>query len=176
MDQIDPALLEEIARGPADEEVDVILRLRRPGIVPEGVRVVAEFGDVVTARIRRGDITRVHDLDDVESVKAPTWIQPSRPDTAEDAMDTTPRPSDGRRPISDPATGRGVVVAVLDWWFDLAHPAFRRTDGSSRVVAFWDQRDVPGPGRRPGRATGTDGCLTARRLLAALAKLTHTHA
>jgi subtilisin family serine protease len=149
MDQIDPALLEEIARGPADEEVDVILRLRRPGVVPEGVRVIAEFGDVVTARVRRGDITRVHDLDDVESVKAPGSIRPSLPDAPEGDTDATPRPSDRRRPTSDPAAGRGVVVAVLDWWFDLAHPAFRRTDGSSRVVAFWDQREVPGPGRRP---------------------------
>ena len=166
MEQIDPGLLEEIARGPEDEPVRVIVRLRDRGVVPDGVRVVAELGDVVTADVRRGDILRVHDSDEVESMKAPGSILPgdlpdALSDDAEAASDVAPRPTDGRRPARDPAAGRGVVVAVLDWWFDLRHPAFLRPDGTSRVAALWDQRNVTGVGRRPdrygyGRVLGRD--------------------
>jgi subtilisin family serine protease len=169
MEQIDPALLEEIARGPAEDEVEVILRLREPEVVPEEVRVVSQFGDVITARIRRGDISRVHELDAVESIKAPRPIRPGITDAVEeDVGDITPRPTDNRRPASDSATGAGVAIALLDWWFDLPHPAFRRPDGTTRVVAFWDQRYVPGPGRPPrygyGRVLSRDDinrCLQA---------------
>ncbi len=34
--------------------------------------------------------------------------------------------------------GNGVLAAVLDVGFDFTHPSFRREDGSSRVVWFWD--------------------------------------
>ena len=48
--------------------------------------------------------------------------------------------TDERRPPSESATGRGVVVGVVDWGFDFAHPDFRNPDGSSRILALWDQR------------------------------------
>ncbi len=36
-------------------------------------------------------------------------------------------------------TGRGVIVAVIDSGIDYAHPDFRNADGSSRIIALWDQ-------------------------------------
>lgn len=44
--------------------------------------------------------------------------------------------------IGDPKqyyNGEGVIVAVLDFGFDLTHPAFMDADGNSRVVRVWDQ-------------------------------------
>lgn len=41
-------------------------------------------------------------------------------------------------------TGKGVLVGIIDTGLDLAHPAFRRSDGSSRVVAVWDQDATSG--------------------------------
>ncbi|GAA2691976.1 S8 family peptidase [Actinoplanes palleronii] len=35
--------------------------------------------------------------------------------------------------------GAGVVVAVIDSGIDYTHPAFRHADGSSRILALWDQ-------------------------------------
>ena len=35
--------------------------------------------------------------------------------------------------------GRGVLIAILDSGIDYAHPAFLNTDGTSRIVALWDQ-------------------------------------
>lgn len=36
-------------------------------------------------------------------------------------------------------TGEGVVVGVLDFGFDLTHPAFFNTAGEPRIVRLWDQ-------------------------------------
>ena len=35
-------------------------------------------------------------------------------------------------------TGRGVVAGVMDVGFDFTHPAFRNSDGTSRIKWFWD--------------------------------------
>lgn len=37
------------------------------------------------------------------------------------------------------ATGAGVIVAIIDSGMDLEIPAFRKSDGRTRVIAFWDQ-------------------------------------
>ena len=36
-------------------------------------------------------------------------------------------------------TGRGTLVGVIDSGIDYAHPDFRNPDGSTRIVALWDQ-------------------------------------
>lgn len=36
-------------------------------------------------------------------------------------------------------TGRGVITAVIDSGIDYAHPDFRNEDGSTRILALWDQ-------------------------------------
>ncbi len=50
--------------------------------------------------------------------------------------------------------GDGVLVAVLDSGVDYTHPDFRNEDGSSRILALWDQTI---PGNPPtGYAIGTE--------------------
>jgi len=43
-------------------------------------------------------------------------------------------------------TGRGVIVAVFDSGLDFRHMDFRHADGTSRVLAAWDQLDATGAG------------------------------
>ncbi len=48
--------------------------------------------------------------------------------------------------------GEGVIVAVIDSGIDYSHPDFRNEDGSTRILALWDQT-IPGnppPGFRVG--------------------------
>ena len=47
--------------------------------------------------------------------------------------------SDQRRPSTVDVSGRGVVIGMLDWGCDFAHPNVRREDGSTRLLSLWDQ-------------------------------------
>jgi subtilisin family serine protease/peptidoglycan hydrolase-like protein with peptidoglycan-binding domain/3',5'-cyclic AMP phosphodiesterase CpdA len=147
---MEPELWELLDSGEGDDEVATILRLGQAGQAPPGVRVVAQFGEIVTARLPRSAISSVRESAECASMKAPG--APFGPDL-EMVFDESGElsevaepdvPNDERRPTGLEATGRGVAVGVVDWGFDFAHPDFRNRDGSTRILALWDQR---GPAR-----------------------------
>ena len=43
-----------------------------------------------------------------------------------------------RQPYLD-LTGRGIIFGIADTGIDYTHPVFRFGDGSSRILAIWDQ-------------------------------------
>ena len=144
-----PDLLELYEDGKADDEVAAIIRLGHFEVLPPHVRVVSQFGDIVTVRLTRSDLPRVSGASEVVGITAGgTLLGPDLelesaglPELSSDTI----LPTDERRPPGVGATGRGVVVGVVDWGFDFAHPDFRNADGSTRILALWDQRG----GRRP---------------------------
>ncbi|GMA15728.1 hypothetical protein E5F05_06105 [Deinococcus metallilatus] len=137
---MDPELYELLQEGDPADEVAVVLRLLDPARPPEGTRVVAHFGHVVTARVQRGTIPEVWRDPAVESMKAPKGVSPDlvRPADLTEALPLTP--NDERRAGDLGATGRGVVIGLIDWGCDFAHPDFRHADGTTRLLALWDQR------------------------------------
>jgi subtilisin family serine protease len=168
---MDPALWELYESGPPDEEVAVMLRLDPGAEPPPGVRVVCRFGLIVTARLRRGDIPPLRNRGEVLSLKAPRPVWPSDPPLSAIRSPTRGarlrrRPTDRARPAG--FDGRGVVVGICDWGFDFTHPNFRNPDGSTRLLALWDQRGTGHPlapePYRMGRL------LTRERINAALAQ------
>ena len=40
-------------------------------------------------------------------------------------------------------TGNGVIIGIMDSGINYTHPAFRRSDGSSRILFLWDQTIQP---------------------------------
>lgn len=56
-------------------------------------------------------------------------------------------------------TGKGVGLSVIDSGIDYTHPDFRNPDGSTRLLALWDQTILPDPSRDffppEGYSTGT---------------------
>ena len=46
-------------------------------------------------------------------------------------------------------TGKGVLVAILDSGIDYAHPDFCTEQGTTRIVALWDQTLLPREGEAP---------------------------
>lgn len=149
---MDPALEELVAGGSPDDEVAVLVRLNDAAASPPGIRIVAQFGNVATCRIRRRDIPTVRASEPIASMKAARLYGPSDLDAPSDAdseaEEGEPRMADVRRP-ADAAwpSGRGVAVAHIDWGIDVGHAAFRRSDGGSRIAAFWDQRGGADPDR-----------------------------
>ena len=76
---MDPALW-EMLEGAGDDEVEAIIRLRWPGQVPPGGRLVARFGEsIATCRLRRGSILDVHTDEACASLKAASLLVPDFP-------------------------------------------------------------------------------------------------
>jgi subtilisin family serine protease len=143
---MDPALASLIEAGDPDDEVAVLIRWHPDWAgPPPGVRIVSTFGDIATVRVARGALSELRADRSVRSVKATTLF---RADVEEPAEPATAPPVDQhppRRPDGLALTGRGVVVGVTDWGLDFTHPTFRHPDGSTRVLALWNQQPGPDP-------------------------------
>ncbi|HET6981855.1 MAG TPA: S8 family serine peptidase [Myxococcaceae bacterium] len=139
---MDPALEHAVRRGPAHLEIEVAALLARGAAPPNELRVVATFGDVVSARVRLGHISEVRKHPAVVSLKASRIVRPA------DATVGTSKSGRRSRTGGD-ATGAGCLLVFLDWGCDFAHPSFLRPGGGSRLRALWDQRG-PGDGNRWG--------------------------
>ena len=146
---MDPELWELLEEGNSDDEVAAIIRLSRPGIFPPGVQVITQFGEIITVRMIRGSIIHIRESEEVDSFKSfgPPFGPEVELDDTEllEGLDDSIRTSDERRTPSLDSTGRGVVVGIVDWSLDFCNYDFRNPDGSTRVLALWDQRGKPRP-------------------------------
>ncbi len=110
------------------------------------MRLIAHLGTIVTCRLRRDTIRAVRSDAAIESLKASHLLAPDPEISADDLADATwsPTPETDERFIPTlGATGRGVVIGIVDSGFDIAHPDFLNPDGTTRVLALWDQRSHP---------------------------------
>ena len=164
---MDPALWELLraeAGADGDRVLEAIIRLARPGIEIPDIRIVSRFGTIATCRIRARDVVPVRARRDVVSLKAARGLSPGFEPAAgaavPDALARADfRPADVRRSPGLTLTGKGVVVASVDWGVDVDSAAFRwpadpaaaggdRPAGGTRFLSFWDQRDLAA-GPRP---------------------------
>ncbi len=141
---MDPGLEEAILRTPPGEEIEAVALLRPGHSSPDALRVVTTFGPIVTGRILAGAVRAVRAHPAVVSLKAARVVELSAASPAAVPGTVRTGPSLGRRAPGIPA-GRGVILGVLDWGCDFAHPAFLRPDGTTRLLALWDQRQRGGP-------------------------------
>ncbi len=144
---MDPRLIRLYEQGERDDQVAAILRLDSHAAAPAGVRVVTRFGHIATVRLRRDDIPVVRAAAGVASMKPamPLAREPSSRTNGLRVDSAASLPGDQRRSRSQAATGKGVVVALVDWGLDFAHPEFRYADGRTRLLALWDQSAQEGP-------------------------------
>jgi subtilisin family serine protease len=147
---MDPALWELLRNtGRDDHEVEAIIRLDDPQVDVASVNIVSRFGGIATCRLRRDSILRVRRDDNVVSLKAPRTLGPeSQPNDANSAAEPSlvPVDRDRRRPLDLPLTGARVCVGIVDWGCDFDHPNFKQPDGSTRLLALWDQRGFAAAG------------------------------
>ncbi len=68
-------------------------------------------------------------------------------------------------------TGKGVLLSIIDSGIDYMHPDFQNADGSTRILALWDQTITPDPSKNflspPGYTLGT--LFTEEQINAAIA-------
>lgn len=140
---MDPGLWELYEAGSGQDEVSVIIRLKDEGRIPPDVRVISRFGKIVTARLQREDVRRIHDSEEVASIKS-SWSLCQEAglydNFAENEAGLESTHSFGAtNPVPVPEDGTGVVVGICDWGFDFTHANFRNANGTTRLLALWDQ-------------------------------------
>jgi subtilisin family serine protease len=96
---------------------------------------------MVTGRIPVSRIEAVRTQPFVTSLKASQRLQP--------VLDRTIAEIGARRDLLPSGNltdgGRGAIVGVIDFGCDFAHQNFRKSDGTTRILAIWDQGGPSGP-------------------------------
>lgn len=106
-------------------------------ITEAGFSANAVTGRVVTAEVPLHFITKLAEMEEVQSIRKSTEQAPhlteSRQLTNADQMHA----GEG---LETPFTGKGVVVGVIDQGFEYKHIAFQNADGTMRVKSFWNHQ------------------------------------
>lgn len=126
----------------ASREIPVVARLTDARVMVPGLRVVSQFGAIVTGRAPLGRIIALREHEGVESLKASLTFAPSLRDSVPHIR---AHPDALWRHGKPDMTGRGTIVGAIDWGCDFAHDNFRAQDGNTRLLAIWDQRVNPSP-------------------------------
>ena len=150
--EMDSALWELTETGDADEVVSVIVRLKDPNRIPDAITPISCFGDVITGRLPISAIQETRRSELVESMKATKPVLMRDPVDDEDLSVDDEQVAELPRAVEAterlPEDGTGVIVGIADWGLDFTHPNFRNEDGTTRVLALWDQRGK-GPSPEP---------------------------
>ncbi|MFM7428091.1 MAG: S8 family peptidase [Elainella sp.] len=101
-------------------------------------RLETQIGRVIVGSVPFSRLSELEALTDVLRIEAAQPIQPTL-DVSLSESRITPL-----HQATPAIRGAGVVVGVIDSGIDYTHPAFRRTDGTSRILAIWDQNLQPG--------------------------------
>ncbi|WP_394832320.1 S8 family serine peptidase [Pendulispora rubella] len=99
-------------------------------------------GDVLTARVPSSAIAMLANGAAVTRMEGALPVHPKL-DKAATAVKID-QVHAGVSPLPSPFKGKGVVVGVIDGSVDLAHDAFKKADGTTRVRGIWDQRQKDG--------------------------------
>jgi len=125
------------------------LRRAAPGL---GVEIRAAVGDVVSILAPPAALEALARVPGVRSIKPARAYRPLLDLSTLDI-------GAGAAAAAFGASGRGVIVAVLDSGIDFRHPDFRNADGTSRILAIWDQT-AAGGGAGCGPAASFGKCWT----------------
>ncbi|MBI2689500.1 MAG: S8 family serine peptidase [Acidobacteria bacterium] len=119
-----------IAKVNSAAEWEALSEVKTGAVMPreEG----ADF-DIVTGRIPISRVEAVRAQPFVQSLKAARRLRPSL-----DA--TVPEIGADQLPAGGAAGGgKGAIVGIVDFGGDFAHRNFRKNDGTTRMLAIWDQ-------------------------------------
>lgn len=129
----------DVGYNPIEREWDLIIKYS--GSLDEirmlGANVTELANEYAVITIKESLIDALTALPQVEYVEKPKRLFFE----AENGRRASCIPSVQRAPFS--LFGEGVLIGILDSGIDYANLAFRNPDGSSRIVALWDQTIVP---------------------------------
>ena len=125
----------------AAPELRVIVQFTGPMAALEavGFRQMARVDDLVTGAIPAGQLDALAALEGVVRIEGDSSMEQNLdlavPDVNGDDVNRAPGVGTPPRPY----TGAGVIVGIIDSGIDFRHEVFLRADGTSRILAIWDQ-------------------------------------
>ena len=127
--------LKIILYGNPEEEMLLLMRLNSANIYPKNCKVISQFGDIVSCRIKRKFLNEVYDSNEVKSIKAPDVVPA---DSAVEYKENIVKPITStslKEKISN------VVFGLIDFGFDFTHPDFI-DHGKTRFEKIWIQSGI----------------------------------
>lgn len=128
--------------------IPLLIRVERPdwdGSQIPGLRIHSRLGSVVSAH---GSVESLQALEEDEAVQS---VEASRPLESPGELATSVplvRGDDVHGLHGE--EGDGALIGVVDAGIDVLHEAFRDANGTTRILALWDQQDASGvPARHP---------------------------
>ncbi|MFC1568955.1 S8 family serine peptidase [bacterium] len=106
-------------------------------IIQEGGRIYTNLGNMVSARVPFNAILALAQNSGIKQLSLPHHYH-----RRNDLLTTDIRADQvyaGLSPLSQSYTGAGVIIGVIDTGIDITHPDFKKSDGTSRILAVWDQ-------------------------------------
>ncbi len=155
-----PALV-RFEPGIAEPFVETILRFEGTldAVKAQGARVRSVMGDIATVDIPASKVAAVAALPGVKSIEAsrpqPLRLDRSVPAARADTLRV------GTPPSWTAGTGRNVIVGVIDSGIDFRHQDFRNGDGTTRILAIWDQSATGASGSPPAGYSYGGECTPA---------------
>ncbi|MEL6344313.1 MAG: S8 family serine peptidase [Myxococcota bacterium] len=120
--------------------VDVMARLSDPTVQVPGLRISRQLGHLVTGHVAAGDFDGVSQHPNILSLRS---SRPIYHDLERSVREIRADPNALRLALparADGLDGSGVIIGIIDTDADFVHANFRREDGSTRILALWDQR------------------------------------
>ena len=110
-------------------------------IADAGFTANAVTGRVVTAEVPLHFVTKLAEMEEVQSIRKSTEQTPSLVESRQLTNADQVHMGEG---LETPFTGKGVIVGVIDQGFEYKHIAFLNEDGTSRVKRFWNHQKSTG--------------------------------
>ncbi len=129
---MDPRL-KIILHGNPEEELSLLMRLNDAGNYPMQTKIVTQFGDIVTCRIKRKNIFEVYNSKEVKSLKAPNVVP-----AVAISQNETDVINNKQVTNSLPIQKSNVVFGIIDFGFDFTHADFIDA-GETRFEKIWVQ-------------------------------------
>ena len=144
-------------------KIALLVRFRDGGLAKLrglGADVGSVLGDIATISLDPAKIEAMIALDEVLHVEAPRKmplrLNFSVPLTKANALRTGVAPN-----YTGGLTGKGVIVGIIDDGIDFRHRDFRNADGTTRILAIFDQRESGASGSPPAGFTYGGECTAA---------------
>lgn len=130
------------------------------------VELQNEYAVITIKESLIGELTQIAEIEYIEKPKR-LFFQVANGRRAS-CIDTVQQ--DARLSLS----GLDILVAVIDSGIDYENADFRNEDGTTRILALWDQSLAPGEGRTPPQGYAAGAEYTAEQINEALKKTTLT--